>query len=210
MKVTKWQHALLQIEQEGAQLIVDPGFFSELPATQNVVAITLSHVHDDHSYRDHVEELVSRHPEALLFGTEEVRDKLSSLRVEPVYHGDRHQVGPFTLDFYGDLHQEIHRSIPIVQNFGLMVNQELYYPGDSYTIPETPVATLACPSIAPWLKISDVMDFLEAVRPQRAFPTHNALLSEVGHQLYNSRIQDLTEKHGGEFRFLRPGESWDI
>lgn len=210
MKVTKWQHALLQIEQAGAQLIVDPGFYSELPATQNVVAITLSHVHDDHSYRDHVEELVRRHPGALLFGTEEVRDKLSSLNVQPVYHGDRHQVGPFILDFYGDLHQEIHRSIPIVQNFGLMVNQELYYPGDSYTIPEVRVPTLACPSIAPWLKISDVMDFVEAVRPQRAFPTHNALLSDVGHQLYNSRIQELVEKHGGQFRFLTPGESWEI
>jgi L-ascorbate metabolism protein UlaG (beta-lactamase superfamily) len=210
MKVTKWQHALLQVELDGAQLIVDPGFYSALPATQNVVAITLSHVHDDHSFLEHVEELVRRHPEALLFGTVEVRDKLSNLKVQPVYHGDRYQVGPFTLDFYGDLHQEIHRSIPIVQNFGLMVNQELYYPGDSYTIPEVSVATLACPSIAPWLRISDVMDFVEAVRPQRTFPTHNALLSDVGHQLYNSRIQELTEKHGGEFRFLTPGQSWDI
>jgi L-ascorbate metabolism protein UlaG (beta-lactamase superfamily) len=210
MKVTKWQHALLQVELDGAQLIVDPGFYSALPATQNVVAITLSHVHDDHSFLEHVEELVRRHPEALLFGTVEVRDKLSNLKVQPVYHGDRYQVGPFTLDFYGDLHQEIHRSIPIVQNFGLMVNQELYYPGDSYTIPEVSVATLACPSIAPWLRISDVMDFVEAVRPQRTFPTHNALLSDVGHQLYNSRIQELTEKQGGEFRFLTPGQSWDI
>ncbi|MEK9536266.1 MAG: MBL fold metallo-hydrolase, partial [Aquiluna sp.] len=72
MKVTKWQHALLQVELDGAQLIVDPGFYSALPATQNVVAITLSHVHDDHSFLEHVEELVRRHPEALLFGTVEV------------------------------------------------------------------------------------------------------------------------------------------
>ena len=210
MKITKWQHALLQLELDGAQLLIDPGFYSELPETSNVVAISLSHSHDDHSFAEHIATLVQRHPEAKLFGTEEVSQKLSSFEIQPVYHGDSYQVGPFTLEFFGDLHQEIHRDIPLVQNFGLMINRDLYYPGDSYTIPDFPIGTLACPSIAPWLKISDVIDFLEAVRPSRCFPTHNALLSDVGHQLYNSRIQELTEKHGGEFRFLQPGQSWQL
>jgi len=210
MKVTKWQHALLQVELADTQLIIDPGFYSELPETKNVVAITLSHVHDDHSHPEHLRELTARHPEAHIFGTEEVKAKLADLEVQVVYHGDRYEVGPFTLDFFGDLHQEIHRSIPLVQNFGLMVNQELYYPGDSYTIPEIAVPTLACPSIAPWLKISDVMDFVSQIKPLRTFPTHNALLSDVGHRLYNSRIQQLSEENGGEFRFLLPGQSWDI
>ena len=210
MKLTKWDHALLQIEFDGAQVIVDPGMYSNLPETENVVAITMSHVHDDHSSAEHLATLVARHPEAQLFGTEEVADKLPDFQIQRVYHGDRYESGPFTLDFYGYLHQEIHRSIPLVQNFGLMVNSTLYYPGDSYTIPEVAVDVLACPSSAPWLKISDVMDFLTTVKPKRSFPTHNALLSEAGHQLYNSRIEQLTVQHGGEFRFLRSGESWQL
>ena len=153
---------------------------------------------------------MERHPEAKIFGTQEVCEKLPGFDIQPVFHGDSYQVGPFSLEFFGDLHQEIHRSIPLVQNFGLMVNQDLYYPGDSYTIPDFKIGTLACPSIAPWLKISDVMDFLAAARPQRCFPTHNALLSEVGHELYNSRIQQVTEEHGGEFRYLVPGDSWQL
>lgn len=210
MKLTKWEHALLQIEVEGAQLIIDPGMYSQLPETQNVVAITLSHVHDDHSFADHLDTLLQRHPEAKIFGTAEVCEKLASFEIQRVFHGDHYEVGPFSLDFFGDLHQEIHRSIPLVQNFGVMVNDELYYPGDSYTIPETKVHTLACPSSAPWLKVSDVMDFLDQIRPDRCFPTHNALLSDVGHQLYNSRIAQITQQHDGEFRFLAPGESWQI
>ena len=211
MRVTKHEHACLVVEEQGHKLVVDPGMYSEkLPELTNVVALTLSHIHDDHSFGPHVEKLLKQFPEIKIFGTQEVAGKLEGLAVTVVYHGDRYEVGPFTLDFFGNFHQEIHRSIPLVQNFGLMVNSELYYPGDSYTIPEVQVGTLACPSSAPWLKIGDVIDFVSAVKPRRSFPTHNALLSEHGHRLQNSRIQELTESFGGEFRYLEVGQSWEL
>lgn len=207
MKITKHEHAFLQLEINGDQVLVDPGVYSpELPTTNNVVAITLSHVHDDHSLARHLEALTARHPQAKLFGPADVAQKLDAFEVIVTNHGDHHSVGEFSLDFYGYLHQEIHRSMPLVQNLGVMINN-LYYPGDSYTIPETQVDILACPSSAPWLKIGDVIDFVEAVRPRFAFPTHNALLSDHGHQLQNSRIKESTEKFGGEFFFLEPGQS---
>lgn len=211
MNITKLDHACLVIEQAGQELIVDPGMYSvQAPKVSNPVAITLSHVHDDHSYRPHLEQLLEKHPELMLFGTSEVAEKLENLPVTIVHHGDRHEVGEFTLDFYGYLHQEIHRSIPLVENFGLMVNSDLYYPGDSYTIPEQKVKFLACPTSAPWLKISDVMDFLNQIRPQKCFATHNALLSNHGHALQNSRVQEVVEKLGGEFRFLDIGDTWQL
>ena len=73
-----------------------------------------------------------------------------------------------------------------------------------------PVELLACPSSAPWLKIGDVMDFLEEIRPRRSFSTHTALHSEHGHNLNNSRIQLITEKHGGTFSYLEPGQSLEF
>ncbi len=211
MRITKYEHACLVIEEQGQELVIDPGMYSEkLPELTNVVALTLSHIHDDHSFRPHVERLLERFPLIKVFGTQEVAEKLEGLAVTVVYHGDRHEVGPFILDFFGYFHQEIHRSMALVQNFGLMVNSELYYPGDSYTIPEVQVGTLACPSSAPWLRIGDVIDFLSEVRPRRSFPTHNALLSEHGHQLQNARIRELTESLGGEFRYLEVGQSWEL
>ena len=96
-----------------------------------------------------------------------------------------------------------------MQNLAVMING-LYYPGDSYTIPEVSVELLGCPSSAPWLKISDVMDFLATLKPARVFPTHNALLSEAGHQLQNGRIKEVSESLGGTFEYLLPGESMEI
>jgi hypothetical protein len=119
-------------------------------------------------------------------------------------------LGAFTLEFFGAMHAEIHRSIPLIQNCGVMVNDKLYYPGDSYTVPDRPVELLACPSSAPWLKIGDVMDFIDEVKPKRTFATHNIHLSEQGHQMNNGRIKLVTEKHGGTFEFLQVGDSTDF
>ena len=127
-----------------------------------------------------------------------------------VYHGDFYQEQGFSFEFFGDLHQIIHESIPLIQNTGVMVNNQLYYPGDSYTTPDVPVEILACPTSAPWLKIGDVMDFVAAVKPKQSFATHNALLSDLGHDLNNGRVKLVTEQFGGKFTYLRVGESLEI
>ena len=208
MKITKYEHAFLSIELERKSVLIDPGSYSPtLPEISYVVAICLTHVHDDHSYIEHIQKLLRKNPEALVFGPPEVAEKLANIPVQRVYHGDHYEVQGFELDFYGYLHQEIHSSIPVIENVGVMVNQTLFYPGDSYTIPDSNVAVLACPASAPWLKISDVMDFLSAVGASKVFPTHNALLSEQGHGLYNARIKEVTEKAGGDFHYLEVGQS---
>ena len=211
MKITKFDHALLSIEDDTKMVVIDPGSYSNaLPGFKNVVAICLTHIHEDHSYRPHVEKIVLENPDAQIFGPAEVAKKLSGLPVQVVYHGDHFEVSGFELDFSGDLHEQIHRSIPLIQNTGVTVNRTLYYPGDSYTIPENKVKVLACPTSAPWIKIADVMDFIAAVKPETLFPTHNALLSDNGHELYNHRISEVTNENGGNFVFLKPGQSLEV
>ena len=154
--------------------------------------------------------ILKTNPGIKIFGTSEVAAKLSSFDVTTVYYGDFYEVEGFRFEFFGDMHQIIHESIPLIQNTGVMVNNQLYYPGDSYTTPDQPVKLLACPTSAPWLKIGDVMDFVAAVRPKQSFATHNALLSDLGHDLNNGRVSLVTEQFGGEFTYLKVGESLNI
>ena len=208
MQITKHHHAMLEITLGNQTLVIDPGMYqAELPPLENVVAVVFTHVHDDHSFLPHALSLNS-HQGVKFFGTEEVRDKLTGIDVEAVRHGDHISVGNFSLDFAGDLHQEIHRSIPLVQNVGVTVNRKLFYPGDAYVYPEHPFEILACPASAPWMKIADLIDYLIELRPKAAFATHNAILSEHGNKLQNARIKEFVEKFGGEFRHLNPGDSW--
>lgn len=219
MKITKHSHACLLLEVGGRTLLIDPGAYTDdVPSPQNLDAIVVTHAHDDHCFEARLEPLLANNPATEIFGPQEVIDRLlrasepsiSKALKHVTVHGDHYEIGPFQLDFVGDLHQEIHRSIPLLQNCGVLVNATLYYPGDSYTPCDLAYQVLACPSSAPWLRIADVIDFLDEMRPERCFATHNALLSDRGHALQNSRIREVTERHGGEFRFLEPGESWHL
>lgn len=211
MKVTKLEHATLVLENNGETLILDPGFYTrEMTGYQNVVAIVITHNHDDHVNEAQVDRILADNPRAQIFATHEVAARLAPRAVTAVNHGDFYKAGSFTAEFFGSMHIEIHRSIPLIQNCGVMINDALYYPGDSYTTPDRKVKYLACPSSAPWLKIGDVMDFVTEVKPENSFPTHNIHLSEFGHQLNNGRIKEITEKFGGSFNYLLPGDSMEI
>ena len=210
MKITKFAHACLKLENESSTIWIDPGNFTADFVPQKAEAVVITHLHDDHCHRPNIEKLLALNPDTKIFSTAEVATKLQGLDVTMVQHGDLHQIGSFDLEFFGDLHQEIHRSIPLVQNTAVMVNRRFYYPGDSYTPPEYQPEILAVPASAPWLKIADVIDYLNLVKPKKAFPTHNALLSEIGHDLQNSRIKQVVGENAGEFRYLQPGDSWEL
>jgi L-ascorbate metabolism protein UlaG (beta-lactamase superfamily) len=213
MKITKLEHATLVLEQNAKKLVIDPGVYTRpLDGITNVEAIVITHTHDDHCNEAQLVRLLESSPAAKIYGTDEVRNRLENypdhkFQVTAVHHGDLFKTGEFSLEFFGDMHIEIHRSIPLIQNCGVMINDRLYYPGDSYTQPDRKVEILACPTSAPWLKIGDVIDFITAVRPTKTFATHNIHLSSFGHELNNARVKSASEAVGGTFQYLEPGDS---
>ena len=93
----------------------------------------------------------------------------------------------------------------------MLVNDALYYAGDSFAVPDgVSVDVLAAPAGAPWMKIAESMDYVMAVKPRRAFPTHEMVLSRAGKDLSNARLGWATEQGGGEYLPLEPGDSFDL
>ena len=209
MKVTKLEHATLVLEKDGKTLILDPGFYTRpLDGYRDVVAIVITHNHDDHVHEEQIDRILKDNPNAIILGTQEVAARLAPRKTIAVHHGDFHEIGPFKAEFFGSMHIEIHRSIPLIQNCGVFINDSLFYPGDNYVTPDRKVQYLACPASAPWLKIGDVMDYIAAVKPERCFPTHNIHLSDQGNQLNNGRIKGAVEENGGVFEYHLPGDSF--
>jgi hypothetical protein len=87
-----------------------------------------------------------------------------------------------------------------------MVNDCLYYPGDSFTLPKRPVKVLAFPAAAPWCKVSEVVEFVASVKPTKAFPTHNGTLSEFGEMVNYRYIEQAINDGGGQFVKLEVGD----
>ncbi len=92
----------------------------------------------------------------------------------------------------------------------MLVNERFYYPGDSYTVPDVPVALLAAPAGAPWLKIGEVMDFVLEVAPRATFAVHDAPLSAMGLGMAHARIEGAVKEGGGEHHRLAVGDSVEV
>jgi L-ascorbate metabolism protein UlaG (beta-lactamase superfamily) len=212
MRVTKFEHATLRLDLSGGTLIVDPGSFtSPLIDLSGLVGIVITHEHPDHWTPDHLDRILRDAPGVPVFAPAGVAAAAAGYEINVVGPGETVSVGPFTLRFFGGEHAVIHSSLPRVQNVGVLINDELYYPGDSYAVPEgIEVATLAAPLGAPWLKIGEAMDFVLAVKPRRAFGVHDMTLSVIGRDMHRSRLKWATEQHDGEFFELDPGDSLDL
>jgi L-ascorbate metabolism protein UlaG (beta-lactamase superfamily) len=214
MRVTNLEHAALVVEHSGNRLFIDPGKFTT-PITEaaGALAVVVTHQHDDHWTPEQIARIRDRNPEARVFGPEGMAAVAAEagIDVERVAPGVEVEVGPFRLRFFGGRHAVIHSSIPVIDNVGVLVNDALYYAGDSFAVPEgVEVGALAVPAGAPWMKIAESMDYVMAVKPRRAFPTHEMVLSRAGKDLSNARLAWATEQGGGEYLPLEPGDSFDL
>jgi L-ascorbate metabolism protein UlaG (beta-lactamase superfamily) len=212
MRLTKLEHAAFVVDASGDKLYVDPGKFTT-PITESAgtVAVVITHKHDDHWTPDQLGRIRDANPGVRFFGPAGVAEAASGFTIETVAPGDEVTVGPFRLRFFGGTHAQIHPSIPIIDNVGVLVNDALFYGGDSFQLPDgVSVQVLAAPAAAPWMKLSEAMDFVQAIAPRRAFPTHEMLLSQAGKTLSNTRLAWATEQGGGEFVALEPGDTLDI
>lgn len=208
MTITKYEHACLTAEEAGMKLIIDPGRFSpSLPKVENVAAIVITHVHTDHIDEPRVKQIITDNPEVKIFSTQEVADTFHNLNIIVVEPGSMHQIGPFTLAFFGGDHAVIHPSFPKTQNVGVLINSTLYYPGDSFALPGRPIKALAAPAAAPWLKIGEAMDFISEVKPELAFPTHDAILSDEGKQVFDSMLEPFVKDVGITYQRLKTSQS---
>lgn len=210
MTFTKKSHACVRLEKDGRTLVVDPGGFSEEDAALGADAILVTHEHPDHFNEDRLRAAMEARPGAEIWTLKSVADQISAAfpgRVHTVGHGDTFTAAGFDVQVHGELHAVIHPDIPRITNVGYLVDGSVFHPGDALTVPDQPVETLMLPVMAPWNKISEVIDYVREVKPQRAYDIHDALLTDLARPIYDNQIGSLG---GAEHVRLTPGESADL
>lgn len=211
MKITKYEHACFTVEQEGKLLVVDPGNFTKtFERPENIVGIVITHEHQDHFDPDVLAAIYNKNPDSVLISLASIVDKMPDYKSHIVTSGDNITIGPFNLEFFGDKHAEIHASIPLIDNIGIMINNLLYYPGDSFSVPNKPVELLALPASGPWFKTSDAIDFLLAVKPNKVFPTHNIHNSKPGQELFDRIVGGFCRQANIAYLTLPVGQTLEV
>ena len=181
MRVTHYGHACLLVESERARFIFDPGMFSSgLDAAEDVTAVFVTHQHPDHIDEKLVEGLLRRNPQASLIvdpGSAEVGQKLTR-HCRVVHPGETLTLGGTDVMAIGGAHALIHADVPVIPNLGFVLDDgAFYHPGDAFDIPPCEIDVLGLPIAAPWLKASEVVDFLRGISPRVAIPIHEAVLA---------------------------------
>jgi L-ascorbate metabolism protein UlaG (beta-lactamase superfamily) len=203
LTIAKYQHACFVATKAGKSVVVDPGIWSDDFVVPNgVVAIVVTHEHPDHCDTQKLAAIIGNNPEAIVYGHESVVTKLTGLPAQAVTPGEVVTLGGLSLQFFGGEHARIDSTLPAIANLGVVINDELYYPGDSFTIPDVAIKTLALPIAAPWAKFSETADFLRAIKPVSVFPTHDAILSDHGKQLLDSMFLAIANQVGATYNRL--------
>jgi L-ascorbate metabolism protein UlaG (beta-lactamase superfamily) len=197
MRITKYTHAYVRLEQGGGALVIDPGIWTEARAVTGADAILVTHEHSDH--------LDIRRFAGLgiqIYGPADA--DLPGVDWTRLTSGEEFGIAGFTVRAVGARHAFVYDGSPDCANLGYIIDDACYHPGDSLHVPDQPIDTLFVPAQGSWLKTSEVIDFIQAIRPQRALPIHDGQVNERGLGSINSW---LAHAAGDGYRYLAPGET---
>ena len=211
MKLTKYSHACFTAQTAENTLVIDPGVWSgDLVIPGNVAGIVITHEHADHCDTKLISDIVAKNPTLTIYAHADVIAHLPGLPTHAVTSGEVVAVEDFTLEFVGGEHALIHESIPRIANFGVIISDLVYYPGDSFVVPSKTIPNVAIPASAPWMKIGEAMDFVAATRAARFFPTHDAILSETGKDLVDNLLKNTAANTDAVYERLASGDSVEL
>ncbi len=203
MKITKFGQASLLIEVENNKLLIDPGTYSTGDeSVTGLSAVWVTHAHPDHCDPTKIHRILTDNPQATLYTTSEVIEKLGGFSHAAILveDGQTYQNDGLDLTAIGRYHSALHASIPPIENVGCLVNHRFFYPGDNLTPIEDKVEILALPVAGPWLKLSEAIDYAISLKPKVCFPVHDGILKQAG---TTDRIPgDILPRHGITWKIL--------
>lgn len=192
MRITKFTHACVRIDS----LVIDPGIWVSPEAWENASAILVTHEHYDHFDPTRLRGL-----DVPIFAP--LGADLEGLPFTPVTAGSTFEAGGYTVRAFGDRHAVTADAQPDCANFGYLVSDAVYHPGDALFGPDVPVETLLLPAGGPWMKLGEAISFAREVKPARAIQIHDAQLSSHGLDSANSWFEECVPG----FTYLPDGES---
>lgn len=211
MQLTHFGHSCLLAgfaNGEGAQTTVlfDPGTFSHgFEGITGLDAILITHQHPDHADTARLPALLDANPQAKLYADPQTAAQLGE-PWQAVHAGDAFSIGHLSVRGVGGTHAVIHPEIPVIDNTSYLIGDadhpaRLMHPGDALFVPDEAIDVLATPAAAPWMKVSEAVEYLRAVAPARAVPIHQGIIEPSARGIYYGRLSEMTDT---DFQVLDP------
>ncbi|MCI7551384.1 MAG: MBL fold metallo-hydrolase [Actinomycetaceae bacterium] len=207
MKITRYTHAAVVVEESGVKFAIDPGEFGAIEGLSEVDAILVTHDHFDHADHRAIQAALNANPAITVFGPESLRDA-ANYPVEIVDGGDSLTIQGVRVDVLGHFQARTSIYDPEIANVGYLVDGRLLHPGDAFQ--EIPAEILLLPMEVPWAKNMEREEYLKAFPPKQIIPIHDAPLGNLGIEFMQHTAQSLASRIGAEAINLRPGDSIEL
>ena len=213
MKITKIGHCCLVVEVDGKKILTDPGTYSTgQNELKGIDVVLITHEHADHVHAESLKEVLKNNPEATIITNSAVATLLSDSNIVVTICEGRevYSENGLKLEAFDGKHEEIYGDFGQVQNTGYLIQERLFYPGDSFHDPKIPVDILALPVGGPWCKIGDAIRYALSVKPKFAFPVHDATQKETALGLLQRLPSQILSENGIEFVVMNAGDTKDF
>lgn len=180
MIITKFGHCCLLIEVKGVRILTDPGNYNVTPMEEGIDAILITHEHQDHLHVEALQVILAKNREAQVIshvGVGKILDE-AGITYTAIADGEAIEVKGVAIESSGSAHACIHHDLPAVQNTGFLIDNALFYPGDSFHDPQKSVKILALPVAGPWMKLSEAIEYAKLIKPKVVFPVHDGMLRQ--------------------------------
>ncbi len=210
MRLTKFGHSCVRISYDDTTLVLDPGGWSQPEAVDGADAVLITHEHPDHWHADHL-----RRTDAPIFTIAAVASAIAegapdlSERITVVAPGQAWEIDGLPVRTVGEKHAVIHPELPHFDNSGYLVEcgeTIVFHPGDAISeSPSSPVDVLLAPVCAPWMRVSEGIEFAREVGAARNVAIHDRVFSPEGLGVADAHFGRFLDADGLDYVRLADG-----
>jgi L-ascorbate metabolism protein UlaG (beta-lactamase superfamily) len=219
MRITKYLHSCLLVEDHGKRILIDPGAFSFLEGLvrvddiPHIDAIGVTHSHPDHADIAHMKAIIERDNPVVLGSRRVVEALKENGIIATEISGENDSAGGFHIRAIPAKHEST-LSGEEPENTAYLINGQILHPGDSFSDEMLPYAgtdILALPVSAPWTSELRAAEFAVAMRPKHVIPIHDGHMKSFFQERMYERFKAALEKSGTVFHpLIEPGETVTI
>lgn len=219
MRVYKYIHSCLLVEEGEDQILFDPGIFSFIegkvqPETfKDVSTVILTHQHPDHVDMSALKDILAKSGASVLTNAEGQKALAKENIEAKVLEEGTYQTKNFTIRALPAQHAKI-LSSTLPQNTAYVLNDTLLNPGDSFASHLSTlrgIKALALPSMAPWNTELTIAQFAEMIAPQMVLPVHDGYVKDFFLKQRYENYEKYFSPQGIKFQPMKnPGDVVDI
>lgn len=209
MRVTKYIHSCLLIEDQGKTILIDPGIFTyEAKALDVNILNKLDYILVTHGHTDHVsvlflKELLKRFPKVKIISNRDVVNLLRKEGIAVQTNSNEHvQLTPAE-------HERLIPGMQMPENTLFTVFGRLNDPGDSLHFDKSS-EILALPVQAPWGSLVQAVEKALILKPKIIIPIHDWHWRDEARIWAYGMMEKVFDKEGIEFKRMETGVSVEV